>query len=336
MIKSKSFAVALMTLSLTAITAVSATFAWYQIQVNASASYDGTSVGNSTKFQIGLRSAAVLNNSEEYGLILDETRPGIYWSNGDLDNATLNYYLMTNGYATTALTPITSGIYSAGLPFSLINSPQYLTEFVASPALTSSYVKINFVFRVTKLSGEEFNIGDVYLKDFAISGNGSIQNATRVYFSSNSFVGLLNPNSIIDGATAVGGILDLNSDGYFDYNTSTDNFGNVIQEEFVYGNYGSVNYAANETTGTGQKTFTGSCFNAFHKDGVHAATFTASSASYLGTSSMVDNQTVLTSINANTSVADLTMTLYVEGWDSSSSDTTNGQRFSLVMNFESD
>src|SRR5574344_349787 len=276
-------------------------------------------------------------SASSYNLTPDTTRSGIYWSEGDLTSETLNYYLSNNGYATNALTPVTSGPFSSGGTLALKTAPSYLTPASTTVAPITSYVRINFVFRVTKLTdGTQFNVGDIYLKDFGISGAGTIQQTTRAYFESNAYTGLLNPSSASNGSTAVGGLLDLNSDGYFDYSTTVDGEGNIVENEYVYGSYNNSSNSSVATTGTGKKSFTGSCFDAAHKDGTYPAVFSANYASYLGTSNVVNNDTVLAKIESTTSVADLVMTLYVEGWDHASSNTTSGQRFSLVMDFESD
>lgn len=338
MLKNKRFAFMLFVLSLTAITAVSSTFAWYQIQVNASATYEGTSVGNSTKFQIGLRSEVQLPNAATYNLTVDSTNPYIYWSDGDLGYDTLDYYLSSNGYATNYLSPVTSGPHSNGNDISLKSSPSYLLGVNDTQASKSWYVNVNFVFRIIRTSSStSYDYGDIYLKDYSLDGTGNIKQTCRVFFKSSTINSLINFNSLSGGTTPVGALMDLNSDGYYDYTTTVDSNGNVVQNEYVYGYYsGTPTYASSVTTGTGSKTFTGSCFEADHKDGTYAASFTSLGADYIGTQGLTNKGTVLASITQTESVADLNMTIYLEGYDRAFSNVVSGQRFSLVLNFESD
>jgi len=337
MLKNKRLAVLLIISSLTVITAVSSTFAWYQIQVNASASYEGTSVGNSTKFQIGLRSDAQLPDASTYSLTVDSSDSHIYWSDGDLSYDTLDYYLSRNGYATNYLSPVTSGPHSNGSDISLKSSPSYLLGVNDVGVNKSWYVNVNFVFRIIKTtSSTAYDYGDIYLKDYSLDGTGDIKQTCRVYLKSSSINSLINFNSLDNGSTPVGALMDLNSDGYYDYTTTIDSGGNVIQNEYVYGYYSGESYASNPTTGTGIKTFSGSCFNAAHKDGTYQASFSPSGADYIGTESLTNRGTILASITPTENVAELSMMIYLEGYDRSFLNVVSGQSFSLVLNFESD
>ena len=70
-----------------------ATFAWYQYSSNVYLKYDGTSIGNTMLFDIGLRSNVELTEASNYNMVKDENDDSIYWCNGGISKDIASYYL---------------------------------------------------------------------------------------------------------------------------------------------------------------------------------------------------------------------------------------------------
>ncbi|MFA7111896.1 MAG: hypothetical protein WC174_06015, partial [Bacilli bacterium] len=71
-----------------------------------------------------------------------------------------------------------------------------------------------------------------------------------------------------------------------------------------------------------------------HKDVYPIASGSYSSSDYIGRNTLCENETVLTSIG-NTGYATLDTYLFLEGWDKNCINNIMGDRFGLVMTFES-
>ena len=249
------FGIGLLVLA-TFVGSISGSLAWWAYSTRVAVSYQGTSVSTSEQLQIGLKLDSAKFTDEEIedlGLEEDVSLAGGGYryvfskAGGGLPANTISKYLEAEGvYATNELAPVTSGTYTSGtsgfgLKESLISGHQNNT----TPALTSKYVHIPFVFRILKLNavGESDKYAgerDIYLSKVvaeASSANASakVQNALRMHINngtvSEQFI--LNPGSEETDPskmyTTVAGALDLNKDGYYDY----DNSG----EEIVYGYY---------------------------------------------------------------------------------------------------
>jgi len=333
--ESNKLALLIMLVSLTGMVTVSSTFAWYQIQVNANALYDGTSIGNSTKFQIGLKSDVTLSGYESYRLEKDTTNSNIYWSNGDLSSDTLKYYLLSNGYATNVLYGSTSGGYVGGSDLTLKSSPTYLLNTSNTKADKNSYAHFAFVFRVINLKDDSIiTNANIYLKEFSLNGENAVYSTMRIFSSSEAFKGIINLNSINNGSNNMAGRLDLNGDGYYDYMSSANSNGNIINKEFIYGDYNNLDYSSIPSVG-GTPNYNGNSFQGATYDGVYSALYTASSAQYYGTDAIIENKQVLTSVS-NNKYAELGFTIYLEGWDLNFIDNISNRKFALSLSFESD
>ena len=262
---------------------VCGTFAWYTYatRTGLEKQYHGTTVGDTGSLQAGLVSEVRLDNYLEYELAEDirtlaDEGKYIYWCKEKIEAETINYVVSSNGYATTILNPLTTGEYdyrTAGLnDFKLFIRPTYQKNYVtindSFVAEKSAYSRLNFVFRFEDIDtiGEYLPNYDVFLYKSELTStdeNHDIYKAARFYFKNGYESYLINPTAHEDGQTAVGGILDLNADGFYDYD------GNGY--EFVYGQTFSYTYNAHVTTEDGdipwEETTT---FTSNHKKDVHA------------------------------------------------------------------
>lgn len=305
---------------------VGGTAAWYQYLSRAGFGFEGVSIGNTALMEIGFISNVQLDDYKAYDLSIDENNSNIYWSHSEISEDVLNYVLSSNGYAYNKLFPVSSGSFDGTSDFSLIGNPYYLEDGF-TPAKKFGYLYLPLVFRVKDVDSQEYLSGkSIYLSNSSLSTRNGIDQAIRVYMKNdiNSFI--YNPSQMHDGETAVGGVLNLNEDMYYDYKDG---------KEFVYGEYENIVYTSsysgeNEVDPKDVTTFT-----ANHKGGVMTVDkekSTFKTAKYLGNDSLISDGKILT-ITGEDGIARLDLTLYLEGWDKSVINENIGSYFNLNLNF---
>ena len=190
------------------------------------------------------------------------------------------------------------------------------------------------VFKASKVSGDNIssiNSGDIILSNIELDSLGDIKNSIRIHFQNESSNFIFNPSKLEDGKDTVGGLLDLNKDGLYDYNTFTN-------KEIVYGETETIKYKNSVTTdGIDVGEYDGNSFTSSHKNGVYSLDENETkfkTSSYLGFDSVVSNKKVVSSIDNATSIASLSLDIYLEGWDLSFIDKEMNHLFSLNLEFE--
>ena len=244
------------------------TLAWYAYSTKVTVSYQGTAVAKTEQLQIGLKWDRSTTDSvatkfhtdfgtERYETIGTDNYVFMPAGSG-FSNLALNEYLNIHGRATSKLPPITTNVYDGQSTTGttaltkLYQSPTYSHENVNQEASSSYYVELPFIFRV--LNGEQKMVqnADIWLTDVHAEATVSeassvnVAKALRVYCHKyNTDTGaegsatalgavdyfLLNPadtDASGKGSTYVAGLLDLDKDGYYDYNLST-------HKEYIYG-----------------------------------------------------------------------------------------------------
>ena len=202
-----------------------ATFAWYQYSSNVYLKYDGTSIGNTMLFDIGLKSNVELTEASNYNMVKDENDDSIYWCNGGISKDIASYYLTANGYATNEVNGVTSGAYLTDGQFLLKRAPYYNENYFDNfsrpiAALKRDYSHFDLVFKASKVSGDNIssiNSGDIILSNIELDSLGDIKNSIRIHFQNESSNFIFNPSKLEDGKDTVGGLLDLNKDGLYDF-----------------------------------------------------------------------------------------------------------------------
>lgn len=264
-------------------------------------------------------------------------------------------HLMQGDKAT--LIPCTTRKYSHGDTFTLYKNPSKL-EYDQGKATNDSYSKIDFAFRVITSSNEVLKNQDIWLMNASESVSGSAGNALRLYFEGNKNTAsgradtkiLFNPTSREDGATTTAGLLDLDNDGYYDY--QIDNYYNNTGKEYLYGMVEEKPTTVleenelddiNKTNSSEHSTFL-----AKHKGGNKGwqgdyGNLDLPKAEYYGTNSVYPQEkggvlsqgSVLTSTSDDDlAIASLSMTLYMEGWDHSVIDANIDYAFQLGLTFQ--
>ena len=126
----------------------------------------------------------------------------------------------------------------------------------------------------------------------------------------------------------MGGVLDLNRDGFIDYNLST-------KQEFVYGHVLNVSYKSDANVGeTPLEWEERNCYNGVHAEGTYSLSDDVNclTAAYRGKNSFLSTQNITAVGDDN--IAHANLTIYAEGWASSVIEAIQGTQFNLDLTFE--
>lgn len=316
---SATFAASILSISLTGVTCGS--FAWFTYMTRAKIEeFRGVTIGFGD-LHAGILSDVDLPLAEQYGLIKDESNPEqiIYWFDGhQMNYETLRYVLSSNGYATDTLYPVSSRKYTSGEEFGLYAAPTILEDgnYIAEK---SDYIHLPLVFKYEDIIEEGTFIPNenIYISQVKLTESQSdsyIHEAVRIYTSDrNSNTHLINPFSNNDGVTDVGGVLDLNGDGFYDAN-----YFDTVGYEFVYGQVKESSYKAEpENDDTIIYPDERNAFNAGHRAGIYALeTCVPEVAEYEGIYEFKNkHKHVTTTDPLMDNLAYLDLSIYVEGWD---------------------
>jgi len=329
---------------------VCGTFAWYTYATRTGfeKQYHGTTVGDMGTLQGGLVSDVELPDFLDYDLAedkttLEEENKIIYWCKEKIEARTINYVIGNNGSSTTKVDPVTTGSNDIVSPddFHLFKNPSFLSDYSLddqSYAKTSSYVYIPFVFRYE----DPDSIGTytpnkpIYFTscDIEMSENSygrEMYKAGRLYVSNRTTGYIINPTATSNGFDKVGGILDLNGDGFYDYDDD--------MKEHIYGQSISSRYLDDPTPIDGtipeeERT----SFVANHKQGVYALdeeTYESEIVSYENMDSFMNKSKSVTVTDENYhNLGILDFYIYIEGWDLHVINQNAGAGFNMDIKFE--
>ncbi len=344
--------------------------AWYAYSTRARLSYRGVSVSKTFQLQIGIVDDDNYIDDDEMSQykLSRENRDShsIVWATAGsgFTSGAINSYLEDTNYATNLVSPITSRSMESDGDLSLYRAPAFGVPSTSDLAVLDHYVLIPFVFRVVDSSNQFVKNQDLWVTDaFAhTSGEMNVDKAVRVYFEGETNSFLLNPSSDETSSdareTVMGGLLDLNGDGYYDYNPST-------MEEIIYGEYeGELTYSEPITADSAFENVNGvdhsqyihtsssgvelaTTFFAKHKAGVKKANYqnlTYKVGKYETLSTVrpdVDasqyfsnGKPVGKTSNDTNALVYLNVTIFVEGWDHVVIDQSAGHRFTLGITYE--
>ena len=325
-------------LVLSALGSMAGTYAWFTYTGRIVTHFHGTSLNKSSTLRVGLVSDIDLPKASQYGLTKDATK-NIYWSDEGISAKALSYFFNASGYAgggaedeiTHPLIPVTSGNYQTNDTFKLFHRPTTLKSNVGVVADKNNYLQIPLVFEAKNdkqdyLSDYEVRLTEVELKD---SSRGNLSQAIRINFDNNDGNNFIfNPTANRDGKDVIGGVLDTDLDGYFDYDPTT-------MKEYIYGEYDHIEFDTTPSQGEQPKPIEErTVFNAKHAKDIYAAMPDSTSyktSSYLGKSSVLSKKDVAT---INDGLAYTTITIYEEGWSSNAIDNNIQNIFDLKLTFE--
>lgn len=349
--------------SLTLLGTTAGSLAWYAYSRTVTVSYVGTSVATSELLNVGIvdndkvltnedldESALVrqtfIENNEEISICWATTKNGFSLT-------ALQTFLERTNRAVNKLHPVTTldRTLDDTREFKLYHSPEYSETAFESAADYDGYAVIPFAFRIIDENLEYVPNKEVWLTESVVECDDNIENAVRVYVEGTTRNFLMKPadQSNNGGATKVGGVLDLNGDGFYDYDRPS-------KREYCYGlfnsspSYSSSLYpegldTIDDVNGVNDPTYEPSTFLAKHHSGIHTATFNAKEAAYYSfgqvkptvTPTGVTDTTSGIPIAATSNGSKIgyaTFTIFIEGWDHSVVDKGAGHSFNLGLKFE--
>jgi hypothetical protein len=326
----------------------SATYAWYELNQDKEITVSGTSFGKAAGLDLGFVSDVDLDHEGLTYSATDSAKEGkkIYWCDDptEISSDLVKYVLSANGYAYNEMFPVTSGKYAKGDNFTLYDAPAHECTFAQIHTLADKamYAGLHLAFKVSggsnTTSSQTVEGASLYLTDFAIAG--SAKESIRAFISSSTVSSILKPVASAAGSTSVGGPLDLDRDGCFDYVREADGndyevYYGQFEKDPVYG------AAYSETVSTGPNY---DCFaNPNHVKGVYPlkdASAYSSTAAYESMASYAfqgeggDNSgiTALGKTDAN-GIALADISIYMEGWDRSLIDNKIGSTIGATIGF---
>lgn len=357
------------------------TIAWYAYSASVKISYVGTSVKKSEILSVGLvddlsyidNDHLVQFNLTRENMIENEGLPNekvhsIVWTNSStgFPLEAIREYLYHSPYGVDELSPVSSlsRALDSNDDFKLYRSPDYGDEVVTKETKKEEYVVLPFAYKVTGSDDQLVANHDIWLTDVSVQAAGGVHvdEAVRVFVQNDTRKFIFKPADTTtnnSGSTRIGGLLDLDGDGTYDYNKQSGN-------EYVYGDYtvnrNTITYSddpygqpwasadydnVNHTPYEEQSTF-----YAKHGEAALTAIYDESKfgvAEYYtfhkikpGKNASGDFYEGDTGIKMATTnvltdkghIGFATFTIYLEGWDHAVTDVEVGHSFNLGLQFE--
>ena len=344
--------------------------AWYAYSSSTRISFVGTSVAKSLLLNVGIvdNNHVVSNEKlEEFNMVREEVdgKSVIFSKSANgLDYRVIALFLDNSGRASNQLFPLTTRSIAKNLnpndPFKLYKAPNYGEVDFTADAEPNEFVEIPFAFKVDTVGTMGIVSTDVWLTDSSISASGQdIHQAVRIYINNGqrSFIFKPADKTMTDGATNVGGLLDLEGDGTYDYDKLTQQeyyYGecNTDPDDFVYSaeEYGKTYDEApfdnvNHVTNTSAKStfYAKHNFEAYTLDLTDIVPLTANYHSFGTVKPMTDingnhyegaTGYKIATTSPTSGVGYATFVIYIEGWDHVVIDKAVGYQFTLGLTFE--
>lgn len=246
---------------LSLIGSVTATLSWYTYKTKIPFSFHGTTLSSNKQLQVGILTDLDLSslgltseyiNPEDIPEVEPVVEEGVDTASGKkiawgqpgegLTTEQIDAYLEANGYASTLLSPVTTRRYKTNQNegITIYGSPYEYRPNNIFPAEIEKYSRIPLCFRViNSFDGSYCKDREVWISDATVTGGQnegfSVAEGVRTYFNSSEGNFILNPSATEGGFTKVGGLLDLNMNGYYDNQFLEDNPDRI--EEIIYGDY---------------------------------------------------------------------------------------------------
>ena len=333
--------------------------AWYAYSRSVYFSFVGTSVVKSALLNVGLVDDELkfsATDLQTYSLVREEhDNHSIIFSNS-AQGLTLNViqkYLRSYRHAVDRLFPLSTQARALNdqSELKLYRSPEHAQTELTERAQSDEYVYLPFAFKIIDEDSAYMPGVNVWLTEASVStAQENIHKALRIYVEGTNRKFLMNPSDTSDhsGSTKVGGLLDLDGDGTYDYNVASG-------KEYCYGvfqnnpTYSSSRYNipfddAPLTNVNGvEDESEASTFLARHNKDAYVASFTPKVAEFetMGTvqpeveanGDYSGGIPVATTSN-NSKIGYTTISVFIEGWDHSVIDKAVGYSFNLGLKFE--
>lgn len=230
---------------LTVIGSTAGSLAWYVYSTSTRVNFVGTSVSKSALLNVGLVDDSHWLSDEkvdEYELTratYDGHSIVFTHASDGMDYHVIQDYLFAgNTYASHQLFPLSTQarVLTDQSDLVLYESPLSGNTTIDQLAFTNHYVRLPLAFYLTDTNGNPVPDIDIWLTSANVQAAGQhIDEAVRVFVENSQRRFLMKPadKSTNTGSTKVGGILDLDGDGTYDYNIGSG-------EELYYGQYNGV------------------------------------------------------------------------------------------------
>lgn len=357
--------------------ATAGSLAWYAYSRTGAISYKGTSIANTALLNVGIVDDPVNDGTghmiykisadtiSHYGLAREEhdghSIVFTHSTNG-FDYHVIAEYLRNAGHAVEKLSPLSTQerLLTSTADLSLFKSPEYGKTNINQPASDIDFVKLPLAFRVGNSANQGAINTDVWLTGATVQAEAeNIHEAVRVFIENSQRKFLMKPASAAttQGETKVGGLLDLDGDGTYDYDSTS-----VNHYEYYYGQYtGEISHDSEEYGGSQSEapmvnvngvtdTSAPSTFYAKHNisskiiNNLDSITPKVAQYETFGTvnPSIDENGNFVVGITGipitQTDSADgigyATFSIFIEGWDHSVIDKASGYDFNLDLKFE--
>lgn len=336
--RNKKLAVSVISFALAFTCLIGGTYAWYVVSNTAQANFTGKTAQASEGLSLGL-----VATTGSFAADADAT-----WMDGTIP-------LNLNGRAPSkGFYPVTSGSYVDGSDINLYRAPEYLKPNNQTPVTPSEgYAEFELVFKSKKLDAAIYL--DEAITSFTDSNqNESVLKSLRIGFESLDAKTIFSPHPSrgLTESTNVGGRLDLNGDGVWDYDYDLANH----EDKYAEVIYGEVEdgYTYTLTEPTGARTpvpySNTDVFNAksvknnqYQKGTEYVESCTAKTQVSHGSKYYVHNATDTTAnhplVKTSKKIGDyyygfLNVTIWLEGWDPTCLvDRTAKQEFSYNFGF---
>lgn len=290
-----------------------------------------------------------------------------------LSSNMVSSYSRAIGHATNELIPVTSREYvlnddsSENKKLRLNRAPTKGEPNLNQDATKDSYSQLDLAFRVLRSSAQSSSFTyikkrSIWLKDCSTSAELNLTDSIRLFLDNDEGRFILNPKADKKGETTVAGLLNMDfNDDYYDYDPSTYFRGKT--KELIYGDYSLKEGMEDNATLfeedselddiNNTKTTSPSSFMAKHQKGIYGYQnldhFDLKKAMYYSMDDIkpFDNagylsggKPVCTTSDDDDAIADLSVTIYLEGWDHSITNDSlyqqenSGTGFDLGLTFQ--
>lgn len=215
--RNKKLAVSVISFALAFTCLIGGTYAWYVVSNTAKATISGQTAQASEGLEFGYVN----------GASLDATASNVVWGDAN-ETLGLNNFAPEKGFY-----PVTSKTYADNQAITLYEAPEYRVANNITPA-TDGFAQFELVFKSKKANAAIYL--DEALTSFTDSNTDkSVIKALRIGFEAGDVHTIYNPHPDrgLTETTNVGGRMDLNGDGVwdYDYNASTGEYSEIVYGE---------------------------------------------------------------------------------------------------------
>lgn len=300
-----------------------------------------------------------LTDQNKYGLFADVNNDEdnlIYWARANI-NPTLTRFIMDHeGYASSnTLYPVTTGTYQKGQPVDLFVQPNPFNAYpIVNPKIAANKKDYLFLDLLVKI-GFENPANPSSLKDYRLHidrtidffGNDNIARSLRFGFESNYndilMSDIISPGRNEAGETLVGGRLDLDQDGFYDYTIDKVKLQETDLEaykyEIAYGDFEYLNKDDSwaevnpaDVVNPNPKSF----FMANSKENIKPlVNYRPAVAQYNRFSAYYDNldDSDPIAFTDESGIAEVKVKIWLEGWDRYTTNSLIGHTFGAQLRF---